>query len=126
MNKSIKGNQNIYKQSVFCTLSFDGIHAWYNCPIEEVNFLKVEHRHTFNVKAFYEVNHGDRDQEFIMLKRDIQDYLYDKYYDKDKRTHFLGPKSCEMLCIELIEKFDLYKCIVDEDGENGGIVEVLR
>ena len=64
-----------YKQSVFCTLSFDGIHAWYNCPIEEVDFLKVEHRHTFNVKAYYQVSHGDRDQEFIMLKRDIQDYL---------------------------------------------------
>jgi len=115
-----------YKQSVFAKLSFDGTHAWFNCPIEEVDFLKVTHRHTFNVTAFYRVKHGDRDQEFIMLKRDILEYLHNTYYNSQKRTHELGAQSCEMICIELIEKFDLYKCIVDEDGENGAVVETIK
>ena len=114
-----------YEQSVFAKLSFDGTHAWYDCPIEEVSFLKVLHRHTFNVTAFYKVLHEDRDQEFIMLKRDIIDYLRDKYYDEKLRTHTLGAQSCEMICVELIEKFNLYKCIVDEDGENGSEVTVV-
>jgi len=107
---------------VFCTLQIDAIHAWYNCPIDEVGFLKQDHRHMFGIKAYKEVNHTDRDQEFIMLKRDIQDYLSDKYFDKTKRTHYLGAMSCEMLAIELIEKFDLSKCEVNEDNENGSIV----
>jgi hypothetical protein len=61
-----------------------------------------------------------------MLKRDIQDYLYGTYYDKDKRTHFLGAKSCEMLAVELIEKFDLSSCEVNEDNENGAVVTAIQ
>jgi len=47
-----------------------------------------------------------------MLKRDNQDYHYNTHYNKEKRAHFLRSKSYEMLSIE---KFDLYKCRVDED-----------
>jgi hypothetical protein len=113
-----------YKMTVFCSLQFDGIHAWYTCPIKEVDFLKVDHRHMFHVKAYKTVNHDDRDVEFIQLKHEIQEYIRETYWFQYKRTHYLGAKSCEMLAIELIEKFDLCKCEVNEDNENGSIVEV--
>ena len=116
---------NTYKQEVFATLQFDGIHAWYTCPIDEVDFLRVDHRHIFHVKAYSAVTHSDRDVEFIQLKHEIQEYIRDTYWDSNKRTHYLGAKSCEMLAIELIEKFNLIKCEVNEDGENGGIVTVV-
>ena len=54
-----------------------------------------------------------------MFKRDIQDYLYEKYYNKQDRCHRFGPMSCEMIARELYEKFDLEYCSVFEDNENG-------
>jgi hypothetical protein len=110
------------KTEVFCTLQFDGTHYWKNCPIEEVDYLKDNHRHMFHVKAYTIVNHDDRDVEFIQLKHRVQEYLYVAYWDKEKRTHVLGGKSCEMVAEELINKFSLSKCEVNEDNENGAIV----
>jgi hypothetical protein len=107
---------------VFCSLNVEGIHAWYTCPIDEVDFLKVDHRHIFGIKAYKEVFHDDRDVEFIWLKHEIQDYLRENYYNKEKRLHYFGPKSCEMLAKELINQFDLSRCEVNEDNENGAIV----
>lgn len=112
------------KQEVFCTLQIEGIHAWYQCPIEEVDFLKVEHRHIFYIKAYHKVEHSDRDIEFIQLKHNIQEYLRNTYWNDSKRIHYLGAKSCEMLAIELIEKFNLTRCEVSEDNENGSIVSI--
>ena len=112
-----------YKLEVFCSLSIDGIHSWPNCPIDEVDFLRVDHRHMFHVKAYCKVTHSDRDVEFIQLKHRIQEYLGVKYWDDKKMSHYLGAKSCEMLAIELIERFNLTKCEVNEDNENGSVVE---
>lgn len=119
-----------FKESVFCTLSFDGVHNWATIPatqeLKNVQFLKLPHRHTFNVTAFKYVDHSDRDIEFIVLKRIIQKYLRQKYYSDETDTHDIGSQSCEMIAKELCIEFNLYKCIVDEDGENGGIVEVIN
>lgn len=118
------------RESIFCTLSFDGVHNWANIPSTEelrnVQFLKFPHRHTFNVAAFKYVDHSDRDTEFIVLKRLIQKYIKQKYYSDEQDTHILNSMSCEMLAKELCVEFELYKCIVDEDGECGGIVEVVH
>jgi len=107
---------------VFCSTKIEGTHAWYTCPIQEVDFLKTDHRHLFGVTAYKKVQHDDRDVEFIWLKHEIQDYLRSKYYNKEKRLHVFGAMSCEMLANELINQFDLSRCQVDEDGENGAIV----
>jgi len=115
-----------YKQEVFCTLQMEATHAWYSCPIDEVDFLRVDHRHIFYIKAYHQVTHSDRDVEFIWLKHEIQDYLKLTYFNEDKRIHILGAKSCEMLAIELIERFNLSKCEVSEDNENGAIVEANK
>lgn len=102
---------------VFCTLQFEGIHCWPECPFEEVAYLRDPHRHMFHIKAWKEVQHNDRDVEFIMLKHRIAQYLDDKYPTKQ-----LGRTSCEMLAKDLIERFDLKACEVSEDGENGAIL----
>jgi hypothetical protein len=110
---------------VVVRLQVDGMH---NFPaareiFPEVGFLADRHRHVFHVEAKKEVFHDDRDVEFIMFKRDIQDYLKQMYYKPETRTHEFGPKSCEMLAKEILNQFDCVSVSVWEDLENGAIVE---
>lgn len=112
--------------------SLDGVHNWDTLPIDEeylkeVRFLKVPHRHMFGFKCYAKVEHGDRDIEFIVMKRDVIDYLNCTYYNNKERTHMFGSQSCEMIAEKLLEEFDyLYKVEVNEDNENGGIVECIN
>ena len=68
------------KTYVIVRLQVDGVH---NFPaamqlFPEVGFLADIHRHIFHIEAKVEVFHDNRDKEFIMLKRDIQEYLEKK------------------------------------------------
>jgi hypothetical protein len=108
-----------YYETVYCTLQVEGIHSWPGCPFDEVAYLRVPHRHVFHIKAYKKVTHSDRDVEFIMLKHQLQTHLEVEYYDTTMKCCLFGAKSCEMLAKELIEKFDLVACDVNEDGENG-------
>lgn len=113
------------KTSVIVRLQVDGMH---NFPaakelFPEVGFLAERHRHIFHFEVKKEVFHDDRDVEFIMFKRDIQDYLKQMYYKPETRTHEFGPKSCEMLAKEILNQFDCVSVSVWEDLENGAIVE---
>lgn len=110
------------KTEVYCTLQVEGTHNWPNCPYDEVDYLRVPHRHMFHVKAFKEVFHDDRDQEFIMLKHAVQEHLGSKYYNVDKCLCVFGARSCEMIARELVEAFGLSRCEVSEDDENGAVV----
>lgn len=122
------------RTEVFCTLQVEGTHNWPGCPFDEVAYLRDPHRHMFHIKAYKLVTHSDRDVEFIMLKRKIQNYIFGHYWayhvDKEDRITTriceFGAKSCEMLAEELINKFDLSRCEVNEDGENGAIVTLER
>ncbi len=105
---------------VFCTLQFEALHNWTTCHIEEVEYLKYPHRHVFHIKAHKIVTHVDRDVEIIVLKHTIHEYLLDKY-----PTHNFGSQSCEMIATELLNEFNLSKCEVSEDLENGAIVTKL-
>lgn len=104
---------------VYCTLQVDATHNWPGCPFDEVAYLRDPHRHMFHIKAYKLVTHDDRDTEFIMLKHQIQEYMRVKYYDVKLHTHVLGSRSCEMIAMELASGFDLTKCEVNEDNENG-------
>ena len=107
--------------NVIAKLEIEGLHNWPDAQgvFPEVGFLSRAHRHICHITAKKQVNHDDRDVEFIMFKRDIQDYLYEKYYKKQDRCHRFGPMSCEMIARELYEQFDLEYCSVFEDNENG-------
>lgn len=117
---------NMIKTNVIVKLQVDGTHNWPNAKnvFPEVSFLSDIHRHVFHITAKKAVNHDDRDVEFIMFKRDIADYLYNKYYVLPTRCHEFGAKSCEMIAREIFEFFDCEYVSVYEDNENGA--EVYR
>jgi hypothetical protein len=115
----------IIEASVFCTLQIEGEHNWPECPYEEVSYLRSPHRHVFHVKAVAAVDHNNRDVEFILLKHNILEYLNQCYYNKERRIHVFGSKSCEMIASELLVAFNLQQVEVNEDGENGAIVRCV-
>lgn len=88
----------------------------------EVAFLAHPHRHMFHIEAKVEVFHDNRDKEFIMLKRDIQEYLRSSYYNEARRMHVFGPMSCEMIAKEILNEFNCKSVQVWEDLENGAEV----
>ena len=102
------------KKYIVVKLQHEALHHWPGCPHDDVGFLRDKHRHMFHITLWVEVNHSDRDIEFIRFKREIQEYLKDRYD--------LGQTSCEMLGEELLEKFDCMAVQVMEDDENGGLV----
>jgi len=112
------------KTNVIVKLQVDGIHCWPDAEevFPEVGFLSDPHRHMFHITCKKRVNHDDRDVEFIMLKRDILEYLNDKYYKDLVRSHHFKSMSCEMIAKELTEHFELVYCSVFEDNENGAEV----
>lgn len=113
------------KTYVIVRLQVDGIHKFPAAAelFPEVGFLAAEHRHMFHIEASCAVTHTDRDKEFIMLKRDIIDYLRKMYYNPETRTHEFGARSCETLATELLNQFNCTYVEVWEDQENGGRVE---
>lgn len=114
------------KTNVIVKLELDGMHNWPSAKemFPEVKFLSDMHRHKWFITAKKQVNHDDRDVEFIMFKRDIIDYLHEEYYDSRTRTHEFGSRSCEMLAKEIMEAFDCVYVSVFEDNENGAEVYV--
>ena len=107
------GSTQTDKRYVFITTQFEGFHCWPDAP-NEVGFLRDIHRHIFHVKAWAQVDHGDRQIEFILLKRKIDQYI----------ASIVKPISwsCEHWAEHLLQQFGLASCEVSEDGENGAIV----
>ena len=87
---------------------------------DDVSFLGYPHRHMFHFNVRLEIFHDDRDVEFIKFKREIMNYMNDKYGDKECLKFV--KMSCEMIAKELLNEFKLIKCEVSEDNENGAIV----
>jgi hypothetical protein len=112
------------KMFIIVKTRFEGWHVWPDAPIE-VDFLKCVHRHIFYVEAKIPVSHDDRQLEFFMVKRFIDEFIYSKYPEGKLKS-----KSCEMLAEEILNtlqsNYELRKGVavgVYEDGENGAIVE---
>ena len=112
------------KTNVIAKLEVEGLHNWpaAQSVFPEVGFLANMHRHKWFITAKKKVNHDDRDVEFIMFKRDIEQWLKTTYYNTLSRTHEFGAKSCEMLAKEIMEEFDCVYVSVFEDNENGAEV----
>ncbi len=112
------------KTNIIAKLQIEGLHNWPAAKkvFPEVAFLSDMHRHKWFITAKKQVNHDDRDVEFIMFKRDIAEYIEQEYYSLTLRTHEFGSKSCEMLAKEILEEFDCVYVSVFEDDENGAEV----
>ncbi len=99
--------------SIVVRTSFVALHAWPDCPFEEVAFLRYPHRHVF----FVELKMGtttDRQIEFIMMKNQLTQFLLEHYEQKD-----LGCKSCEVMAEEIASFLGADFVSVFEDNENG-------
>ena len=114
------------KTNVIAKIEIEGLHNWpaAQSVFPEVGYLANMHRHKWYITAKKQVNHDDRDVEFIMFKRDILEYMHRKYWREVIRVHDFKSKSCEMIAKELVKEFELEYCSVFEDNENGAEVYV--
>jgi hypothetical protein len=107
----------IKQKFIWVTFQKEGIHEYPDAP-SGVAFLRYPHRHIFHFKVELEVFHDDREVEFILFKRELENL-----YVKEALT--LLHKSCEMMSEELAltiqTKYPHRDLIVtiSEDGENG-------
>jgi len=102
----------------------EALHQWPEAP-EEVLFLRNLHRHIFYIEVKVPVSHEERDVEFILLKRKLEEFL--NYIGMN-----LGQMSCESFAIRIYgalrsEKFSgpcvtAHSIKVFEDNENGAEV----
>ena len=113
-------------RSIWVTFQREGIHC-YPAALEDpgladVSFLGNPHRHMFKFKVWIEVEHNDRDIEFIQFKRWLESLYADSTLDLDY-------KSCEMMSDELYEKITTMfpsraiTISISEDDENGSEIE---
>jgi len=106
---------------IWVTAQKEILHKYPEAP-REVSFLRNEHRHNCHFKIYIQVNHDDRDIEFILFQRFIKGILFN--LDKD-----LEHKSMEMISDYLYEKvakkYPNRKMMIEvsEDGENGSLKE---
>ena len=110
--------------SVWVTAEFVGFHCWPDAP-KEVAFLRDLHRHKFCVCVSVNVAHSDRDVEFFILKRDVQDVIV----ALSKALADNIQMSCEMMAVFIGEtlvgpnfRYNVASVSVSEDSENGATV----
>lgn len=111
------------KTEIIVRLQVEGVHSWPSCNLEEVAYLKDEHRHIFHIEARAPVLHDDRQVEFIQLKHQISDRIVSNFFEESKYLCDFKNMSCEMIAKFVLGYFpDLSECSVFEDGENGARV----
>ncbi len=110
---------------VYVKTTFEGMHYWANAP-EEVKFLRNPHRHLFYVTAMFQVDHPDRELEFFILQRKLNELV--KYYTyKPGIEESIRPLSCEQFADLFFQyfcntKYNIVSVDVSEDNENGARV----
>jgi hypothetical protein len=113
-------------KAIWVTFEKEGLHkypaALTDPDLKDVSFLGYPHRHIFKFKVWIEVQHDDRDIEFILFKR----WLESLYAEKTLELDF---KSCEMISDALYAQITAkypgrhVTIEVSEDGENGSFTE---
>ena len=107
---------------IWVSFQKEGIHCYpaaaTDPKLHDVSFLANPHRHIFHFQVWFEVEHHDRDIEFIQFKRWLED-LY------GKGTLKLSYMSCEMIAEALYATINqrypmrAVRISVSEDNENG-------
>jgi hypothetical protein len=121
-------------RKIWITFQREGIHKYPAAATDpqlatgdeyDVSFLAHPHRHTFHFRVWIDVEHSDRDIEFIQFKRWLENLYRGK---EDRPALYLDNKSCEMIADDLyITIADRYPgravwIEVSEDGENGCLI----
>jgi hypothetical protein len=107
--------------TIFVKVQVAGFHEWPNA-LPDVGFLQHRHRHLFGISAGWCVQHSDRQMEFFMMQREVRAALA-KLYPQGADGFEFGARSCETIAQELQRALQCSYVQVDEDGENGAIVE---
>jgi hypothetical protein len=110
------------KTIVIINLDIEGFHYYKEAP-KQVEFLRNNHRHIFNIKIGYKVDDLNREKEIFIQTALIQDYLNETY---GVPCHF-EQMSCEMIAKELLEFASCDNavwCEVLEDNKGGAKVEL--
>ena len=118
---------SVAKREIWVTFAKEGIHCYPAAKDDpklatggwdDVSFLGVPHRHIFHFRVAIEVQHNDRDIEFIQFKRWMERLYSEGVLELDY-------KSCEMMAEELAEHIHAryhgrnFTITVSEDNENG-------
>ena len=107
--------------NIIVNLQVEALHFWKDAKkhAPDVAFLSHPHRHIFHICAKKAVSHSDRDVEIILFKRELSCYFERNYFDGELAVCNFQGKSCEMICEDLMEAYDLDYVSVLEDNENG-------
>jgi len=112
--------------NVVVNFQMPGIHAWPGVTKTKYHknqgYLQFVHRHIFKITAEKYVSHADRDIEIIDLQNQMYKFLHESWWDDELQLADFGQMSCEMIAEKLVDRFQLSKCTVLEDGENGATV----
>lgn len=110
--------------NIVVTLQVEALHCWPEAKdkIPQMAFLSDLHRHIFHFKVEKIVSHDDRDIEIIQFKRELQDYFNRNYFNSQLNICNFEHRSCEMLCKDLMEAYNLVMVECLEDAENGAVV----
>lgn len=108
-------------------LSVEGMHYYLNASEKHglpMKFLEFPHRHMFHIEVRVSVKHDNRDKEFILLKREVIEYLHSKYYQEELNVLDFRKMSCEMIAKDLMFVFHADSVKVSEDDENYALVSL--
>jgi len=121
------------KKMIWVTFRKEGIHKYPAALTEpnlatgdeyDVSFLGYPHRHIFHFRVWINVQHDDRDIEFIQFKRWLE-----SLYNGQGSVLSLDYKSCEMMSEDLYQqisqKYPSREIWIEisEDGENGSFIK---
>lgn len=108
---------------------FEGVHRYKDAP-KQVDFLRDYHRHIFTIKSKIQVFHDDRELEFIIVKRFIDEFINKNIREQQQTYWFMDNLSCEQVCFMIYsilkEQYGKTRKIsieVSEDGENSAVIE---
>ena len=110
------------KKNVIIQFEIEGFHHYPNAP-KEVEFLSLNHRHTFKIKCGYQVEDLNREKEIFICRDIVKKFLFNKYGMPCQFQNM----SCEMIAEEILKQYtedDMIFCEVWEEETGGARVEL--
>jgi hypothetical protein len=85
-------------KTVIACFDIDGFHHYPDAP-QPVDFLAARHRHTFRIKAGFQVEGLNREKEIFLAREELKSYLIEYYGSPCE----FDSMSCEMIAEELFQ-----------------------
>ena len=110
--------------SIVVRTQFEFAHLFAQAP-QEVAFLRHLHRHIFHVELEAVVQHDDRELEFIVVKRRLEQFIEctKKYWPETISCEQIASRISEWFCNEFGQR-DVTVSVF-EDLENGAKVRCI-